>query len=238
MSRAPRQMPLSLDFRPALGRSDFLVSGSNVEAVRLVSAWREWPGRRLGLSGPPRSGKTHLAHVWIQESGALCVAATDLDDAGVERLIGHSCAVVEDVHELARLDPGRRYVAEQALFHLWNLAAAEGLRLMLTGRDAPARWRIDLPDLASRLSALPLARLAAPDDTLLSSLMVKLFADRQLHVRPDVVRDVLRRVERSCAAVEAAVAALDRLSLERRRAVNRAMVSELFGATDNGPVEG
>jgi len=235
MSAMPRQVPLALEHRPALGRSDFLVSGSNADAVRLVSAWRDWPGRRLALTGPARSGKTHLAHVWMQESGAALVAAADLDEAAAARLAGHGCAVIEDVDALTGLLPGRRRTAERALFHLWNLAGAEGAWLMLTGREASARSPVELPALASRLAALPLSAVAAPDDTLLSSLMVKLFSDRQLHVRPEVIRLIAHRIERSCAAAEAAVAALDRLSLERKRPVTRAMVTELFGSGGAGP---
>ncbi len=236
MNRPPRQLPLALEHRPALGRSDFLVSGSNADAVRMISAWRGWPGRRLALSGPDRAGKTHLAHVWMQETGADCIDAAALDDAAAGRLARHGFAIIEDVDRLAGHEARRRSEAERALFHLWNLAAAEGGWLLLTGRTAPAHWQIALPDLASRLSALPHVRLAAPDDMLLSSLMVKLFADRQLHVQPDVISHLARRVERSCAAAEAAVAALDRLALARKRPVSRAMVLELFGAAE--PAEG
>ncbi len=219
------QLPLRLEHRPALGRADFLVSDSNAGAVRQVTNWQAWPGRRLALVGPARSGKTHLAHVWMQEAGAERVAAACLDDRAAERLVRHGRAVVEEADGLAALEPERRDAAERALFHLANLAAAEGAWLMVTGRAAPVRWPVRMPDLASRLEALPLARLAPPDDTLLSSLMVKLFADRQLHVGSDVIKFLVRRIERSFAAVEATVEALDRRSLARQRPVTRAMAA-------------
>jgi chromosomal replication initiation ATPase DnaA len=229
MMAAPRQIPLALDHRPALGRAAFLVSGSNAAAVAALDGWRGWPGRRLALIGPARSGKTHLAHVWMRESGAEWIAAADLNDAAAQRLARHGCAVVEDADALAGLEPGRRRVAETALFHLWNLAAAEGAWLLVTGREAPGRWRVETPDLRSRLAALPVARLAPPDDTLLSSVLVKLFADRQIHVGPGVVAYLARRIERSFAAAEAAVAALDRLSLERKKPVTRVLAAEFLG---------
>lgn len=230
MMAAPRQIPLALDHRPALGRSAFLVSGSNAAAVAVLDGWPGWPGRRLALTGPARSGKTHLARVWMQESGADCVAAADLDDAAALRLARHGRAVVEDADALAALCPGRRRETETALFHLWNVMAAEGGWLLVTGRDVPGRWPVETPDLRSRLSALPVARLAPPDDTLLSSVMVKLFADRQIHVRPEVVTYLARRIERSFAAAEAAVATLDRLSLERKKPVTRVMAAEMLDA--------
>ncbi len=85
-----------------------------------------------------------------------------------------------------------------------------------------------MPDLASRLAALPVTILDMPDDMLLSSLLVKLFADRQLQVGPDVIRFLARRIERSCAAAEEAVDALDRLSLERKRPITQHLAAQLL----------
>jgi chromosomal replication initiation ATPase DnaA len=222
-------MPLKLDHRPALGKADFLVSTSNADAVRLMSGWRDWPRRHLALTGPARAGKTHLAHVWMQESGAQLLPAALLDDAVAGRLVRHGKAVIEDVDAMATLEPARRRAAEKALFHLYNLAAADGAWLLLTGREAPGRWLVESPDLASRLATLPIARVDPPDDGLLSSLMVKLFADCQLQVAPDVITYLSVRIERSFAAAEATVDALDRLSLARQKPVTRQMAIELLG---------
>ena len=180
MNQTPQQIPLKLDHRPALGKADYLVSSSNSDAVRLLSSWRDWPNRNMALVGPARAGKTHLAHVWMQESGAQLFPATRLDDKVAEILAGKSNVVIEDIDELATLPPPRRCAAEKALFHLYNLAMAEGDWLLLTGRAAPGRWPLEIPDLASRMAALPTARVAPPDDALLSSVMVKLFADRHV----------------------------------------------------------
>ncbi len=234
MNPVPRQMPLMLDHRPALGRADLLVSAANSEAVRLLSGWRDWPRRHMALTGPARAGKTHLAHVWMQESGAEMLPAARIDEGAVERLVRHGKAVIEDVDALASLDPARRRAAEGALFHLYNLALADGAWLLMTGRAAPGHWPVETPDLASRLAALPAARVAPPDDALLSSLMVKLFADRQLRVAPGVIQYISRRIERSFAAAEGAVETLDRLALARGRPVTRALAAEILGAGGAG----
>jgi chromosomal replication initiation ATPase DnaA len=234
VSVLPRQMPLMLDHRPALGKADFLVSASNADAVRQLSGWRDWPRRHLALTGPARAGKTHLAHVWMRESSAELLPAARLDDTTAERLVRHGKVVIEDVDVLVTLEPGRRLAAEKALFHLYNLAMAEGAWLLLTGRAAPGRWPVEIADLASRLAALPIARVDPPDDALLSSLMVKLFADRQLQVAPEVIRYLSLRIERSCVAAESMVEALDRLSLERKKPVTRAMAAELIGSDIEG----
>ena len=75
---------------------------------------------------------------------------------------------------------------------------------MVSGREPPARWPLALPDLASRLGAAPVARLEPPDDDLLAAVLVKLFADRQLAVAPELIRYLVSRMDRSFAAAEAA----------------------------------
>ena len=234
MNQGAEQIPFDLDQRPALGKADYLVSGSNGEAVRLLSGWRDWPGRHMALVGPARSGKTHLAHVWMQQSGAQLASAIDLDDAAAERLASKGRVVIEDIEKLATLPQTHRHATEKALFHLYNLAMAEGAWLLLTGRAAPGRWPLEIPDLASRMAALPCARIVPPDDALLSSLMVKLFADRQLQVAPGVIRYLMPRIERSFSAVENTVKALDHLSLTRKKPVTRAMAAEIVSAEHTG----
>lgn len=223
---APRQLVLDLDRREALGRDSFLVSGSNAEAADHVAGWRGWPGRRLALIGPARAGKTHLAHVWRHDSGAVLATAETLDPEIAQRLAATGRVVVEDVDRID-LAPDRAR-AEEGLFHLHNLLAAERGWLMVTGRDDPGRWPVRLPDLASRLQAMPLARIDTPDDALLSSVLVKLFDDRQLRVGPDVLRYLVRRMERSFAEAEALVDELDRRSLAAQRPVTRPMAVDLL----------
>ncbi len=117
---------------------------------------------------------------------------------------------------------------EAALFHLLNLAREERAYVLVTARRAPAVWRVELPDLVSRLRALPVVALAAPDDALFRAVLVKLFADRQLAVDESLIGYLATRIERSFAAARAAVARLDREALRLKRPVARALAAELF----------
>ncbi len=94
---------------------------------------------------------------------------------------------------------------EAALFHLLNLAREERAFLLIAARTAPTTWKITLPDLASRLRALPVVALEAPDDALLRAVIVKLFADRQLAVDENLVNFLANRIERPFAAAREAV---------------------------------
>lgn len=208
------QLALELGHRPALGRDDFLVAPCNAEAVAWLERWPDWPAHALAVFGPPASGKTHLLAAFASHHGlgqVVSVAGGDLTVESVPKLVVHASVVmVDDLDRLAD---------ETALFHLWNLTKETGRWLLLAGRTAPARLRVRLPDLASRLAATPAVGIGAPDDSLLAAILVKQFADRQLRVGEDVVTYVLGRMERSFAAARQVVEALDTASLARRRPV-------------------
>jgi chromosomal replication initiation ATPase DnaA len=117
---------------------------------------------------------------------------------------------------------------DASLFHILNLAREERAFVLLTARTPPTGWTVGLRDLASRLRAVPAVALAAPDDALLRSVIVKLCADRQLAVDEAVVGYLASRIERSFGAARAAVARLDREALRQKRAVNRSLAADLF----------
>ncbi|MFO7757166.1 MAG: DnaA/Hda family protein [Roseovarius sp.] len=217
-----RQLSFDLPVRAALGREDFFVSPANAEAVGMVEGWQGWPSRKLVLTGPAGAGKTHLAHVWAGLSGAEIVAAQDLSGCDIARL-AQGCVVIEDAESVAG---GRG--AEDALFHLHNLTLAEGRALLVTARTPPHLWCLGLPDLASRLQGTLHTALGPPDDALLSAVLMKLFADRQLMPSPDTIPYLARRMERSFRAAEDVVADLDATALAQRRPITRALAAQVL----------
>ena len=226
---AQAQAPLDLGFprRRAMGRADFVVSPANAEAVALVSEPGRWPGGRLALTGPEGAGKTHLARVVMAETGAAMAEAAALRPSDAPDLIACGAVVVEDADRLP--DAADPAAAEEALFHLLNLAAADGAPVLLTGAAPPARWPAALPDLASRLAALTVATLGAPDDALLAAVIAKLLDDRRLAYEAPLPGYLSARIERSFAAAAAAVAALDAASLARKRPLTRRLAAETLG---------
>lgn len=122
---------------------------------------------------------------------------------------------------------------EKALFHLLNLAKEKRLFALLSAREAPSRFGCLLPDLRSRLNALPAMRIGAPDDALLKTVMLKHFADRQLAIEPKVLDFLALHIERSLAAAALAVAAIDRAALASGRKISRQLVAEVLGTAES-----
>ena len=109
----------------------------------------------------------------------------------------------------ARVIDDAQFEQEEALFHAWN-AAVVGAPLLIVASAPPPLWQVALPDLASRLAATPQAAIAPPDDPLLAALLEKLLIERGRPAPRGLVGAIAARVERSYAAVEGAVAMLDR----------------------------
>jgi DnaA regulatory inactivator Hda len=217
------QLPFVFEARTARGMADFVVGPSNETAVAWLDRWPDWPAPALVLSGPPGSGKSHLCHVFQSRAAAVYLLPGMLTTEVVPDLLGKAqSAILDD----AVFDGGA--LEEEALLHLYNVLAERGGHLVIAGRLRPARWRIDLPDLASRLLAAPSVRLEEPDDPLLRSVLLKMFADRQLRPGEDTIEFLVRRIERSFRTARDIVEALDRTALAERRNLTVPFIREVL----------
>ena len=220
-----RQQTFDWGVRPALGREDFLVAPCNEAAVAWLDRWPDWPGPALAIHGPPGSGKSHLAEVWRHRSGAEAVDASALAESAHGAGNAASALVIDGLSGA---------IDERALLHTYNSVAERGGHLLLTALTPPARWPLTLPDLASRLRVAPAVPIGLPDDTLLAALMLKLFADRQLAVAPEVPAYVVPRIERTFEAVSSLVERLDRAALAEGRPVTVPLVRSVLARGESG----
>ncbi len=218
------QLAFDLPVRTAYLRADFFAAPSNATALTALATTAGWPAARMILLGPAGSGKTHLAHLWATEQGARLIAATDLETQDLPS-IAAGPVVIEDADTLPR-------AAEAALFHLHNLMQGR-MPLLLTAQSPPRDWPLALPDLVSRMQAIAITRIAAPDDALLAAVLVKLFTDRQIAVPPNLIAYLIPRMNRSLHAAAVLVAALDARALAQGRPVTRALAAEYLAEQDD-----
>jgi len=214
------QLVLDLPHRPAMGAGDFLVSTCNAEAIAVVDEWPEWQNRVRLVEGPAGSGKSHIANVWKLKSGAVSLDPESLGVDGLARQALPGAIVLEDLD--------RRAFDDRAVFHLMNLSRERGFDMLLTARAPVSRWSVELPDLISRLRAVPVARIGMPDDALLGAVLLKHFSDRQLNVEPQVLKFLAQRTTRSMDAVRELAAAIDHAALVSGKKITRHFAGEIL----------
>jgi len=211
------QLRLKLEHTADFSRERFVISAPNRDAAEMLDAWPGGRGGALALIGPAGAGKSHLAAAWAGRTGAAVITRDVLDADGAREISGPML-----------LDAADSASHGEAFFHLLNRAQQAGSCLLLTGRTPPLSWAVEVPDLRSRLNALPVVEIGEPDDAILRGLLIKLFQERNIRPPQDLLAYLLLRMERSAPAAQALVAALDEAASAGHRAVSRVLARELL----------
>ena len=206
------QIPLNL--RPDARQSfnNFHVTEGNQAATTLLQARERWPSAAVLLLGPAGSGKTHLGQAWQSE-----MAGEFIDDA----------------HE----------VDERALFDAINRAlSGQTSGLVLASSLPPGEWGVSLPDLKSRLNAMPSVSLAEHDEASLDPILRELFDQAGRSVGQVVVTFVLRHCERSVEALRELVLELDVAAGAKKADLTKSFVAKYLRTRSeldplSGPIE-
>ncbi len=215
---AAEQLPLAFEHGSATGRDDLLVSERMAAAVSIVDAWPNWPSPVVILTGPEGSGKSHLAQIFRDTSGATDIVLQ----------AGQGASQVAAAGPVLFEDADRAGFDEVELFHVINAVRQHGTTLLITSRSFPPYWNVALPDLNSRLKAATVVEIGAPDEDLLGQLITKLFADRQLYIDDKIVSYIVSRMERSFSVAQVVVDRMDKLALARRAKISRSLAAEVL----------
>jgi len=178
-----------------------VVSEANRDAAQMLTGWRSWPGGALALVGPQGSGKSHLALAWALEAGARQLTGDVSPD--------EAAATFAESEGRILIDDAETEANEAALWRVLDLARGRGGSVLLVGATAPGLWPVSLPDLRSRLAALPVARLREPDEALMDVVLRRICREQFILLSDDAAQYLVRRLPRTFAAAQAWAAALD-----------------------------
>ena len=216
------QLRLPLQSDVPQGASTFVRSASNEEAVRVLERWPDAAGQVMAICGPAGCGKSHLAAIWAERVGAVALNGAEAAHHDPLELEGRP--VLLDIAQDAD---------DETLFHLINLAQADGGALLLVSRPSPRFWKVQVPDLRSRLDSIRVTAMEEPDDVVLAAILRARFAERSITPTDELIDYLVRRIDRSAAAVEDVVARLD----EQHRPVTRALARQVLEAAATLPHE-
>lgn len=193
-----RQIPLDLTPAPDFTFESFIEAPSNHGAFNVVRAWPAWPAPAILLLGPEGTGKTHLGEAWLTHSHGVF-----LDDA-------HTCT-------------------DDDLFGFINRALRGDIPgLLLASRVPPSGWGVTLPDLQSRLSAMPVVQLEEPDDESLRPITRALFRRQGRDVSDDVIDYLLKYTDRSVPALRATIRLIDEAASSAKADVTKVFAGRVL----------
>jgi len=222
-----RQLPLALKWPASHKREDWIIAPGNEAGLSVAEGRMDIAAHAAAIYGPEGSGKTHLAAIWAERVGATLLNLNGFAEDRVREVAEQGSVVIEDFDQYLATSSADRRI-EKALHHLYNVTAELGRQMLLTGRDAPARWPIQLPDLASRLASVPAFKIGALDDASLHALILKLFEQRGLLVGNGVATYMVRRGTRGYKAIVEAVETLDAQNLQKQKPITVPFVKEIL----------
>lgn len=177
-----RQIPIQFP-ESQLGFDEMAITGANRAICGAIRKPERWPYHAFCLIGPKGSGVSTLARAWAQDRGACYIPVETLSDviAADGEALTTQDLVIDDVDALTDAE---------ALLLVLSGIKRHGRYILLAGHTVPAQWRVDSPDLKSRLQAAPLAEIPAPDEELMRARLRRAFARSYLDL-PKTVEDYL-----------------------------------------------
>jgi chromosomal replication initiation ATPase DnaA len=204
---------------------DYIISNSNQQAFTMIKSWPNWGegiyARILYLFGHKSSGKTHLSNIWQHDSKAHILNPNIIS---LEVLKNYEAFIIEDLENYP--------VSEDKILHIFNMILEMDKYLLITSGSPPADLKIKLPDLQSRLNAVNLVNIKEADDELLQSLLIKLFAQRQLKINLNVINYIITHSDRSLNYLNNLVREIDKYSISLKKPANIKMIKQILSDQD------
>jgi len=197
---------------------DFYVNDNNLEASELIKLWPNWFNGAVVIYGPTKSGKSHLANIWKENSNANIYNLED--DLLLSNIDTKKDFVLDNFHNLSVND-------EEIFFHIYNQTFNNKKNILIT-LDKSKFNKINLKDLESRFNSFSSATINPPDDNLVNALIVKFFKDQQINIDPSVVAFILKRIERDYVTIFNFLKEIDNLSLENKSKISISFLNKFF----------
>lgn len=215
---AADQMLLPLTLEARINEQPFFVDAGNRQAWQWLEKWPAWPQSGLIVHGYTGWGTTYLGLLWSKKVRAHVLSAVCPDPAqSFFESKKPPCVWIQDVHHWVQED-----TLVRKLLAVYNSVRENAGTCLLTGRlDNFDRL---LPDLASRLKAMPRVSLSPPSTQLLEAVLEKYFAAYQMGVSGNVIKLLAAHLPHHLSKVKKVVEELVKESLRLQQPVTQRFV--------------
>ena len=224
------QLLFDLKKKKIYEKDDFLVSDSNKEAYKLINRWPNWSSRKIIIFGDSGTGKTHLSRIWQKKTSAIILNLNKFKKIRFDNFfLKKNFFIIENISNFFdKIKKKDKDDLEKNLLHFYNLIEEKKGYLILTALNSPKFWKINLPDLKSRILSSIIVKINKPNDELLSSVLVKLFLDKQILIDKKIIKFIVYRSERSFTNLQNIVNKIDKQSLITKKKINISFVKKLI----------
>lgn len=221
-----KQLPLAVRLRDGAQFASFL-PGPNGEALAAAEALAAHAAGRIYLHGAPATGRSHLLQaICAAVPGAGYFPLGDLRPLGAGVLEGAEQMPLVALDDLDAVAGDGEW--ERQLFALYNAGLASGARLAVAAGAPAAEISIGLPDLRSRLAALPHYALRPLDDAQQRAALAARAARRGMELPEETLQYLQNHFARDMGRLTALLDRLDRASLEAQRRVTLPFIREVL----------
>ena len=218
-----KQLTIEMPKRTALGREDFLVNECNNEAINFIDKFYKSKMKSGLLIGPKGSGKTHLVNVFCKNiERNRWIISPKLNEDTYKLFEENDAIIIEDINLISSRSE------EEYLLHSINLSKELKKILLLTSGTELSKFHVKTEDLRSRLDSMQTVKILEPNDDLMSALILKLFYDRQILVKPKIINFLMQRVERSYLGISEIVDLIDSFSLSKNKSISINLIKEIL----------
>jgi len=224
------QLLFDLKKKKIYEKDDFLVSDSNKEAYKLINRWPNWSSRKIIIFGDIGTGKTHLSKIWQKKTSGVNLNLNKFKKIRFDNFfLKKKFFIIENISNFFdKIKKKDKEHLEKNLLHFYNLIEEKKGYLVLTASNSPRFWKISLPDLKSRILSSIAVKIKKPNDELLSSVLVKLFLDKQILIDKEIIKFIVYRSERSFTNLQNIVNRIDKQSLITKKKINISFVKKLI----------
>lgn len=221
-----RQLPLAVRLHDRAQFASFL-PGPNGEALAAARALATGGVTRLYLHGAHATGRSHLLQ-------AICAGVPGAGYFPLAQLRELGAGVLEGAGELPLvalddLDAVAGDAAwERQLFALYNALLSGGRRLAVAARVPATGLAVALPDLRSRLGAMPHYALRPLDDAQQRAALAARAAARGIELPEETLQYLQNHFARDMARLTGLLDRLDAASLEAQRRVTLPFIREVL----------
>tara|TARA_B100000579_G_C22600191_1_gene742289 strand:- start:29 stop:670 length:642 start_codon:yes stop_codon:yes gene_type:complete len=211
------QLNLKLINKKSYLEEDFLISNSNENAFKSIIE-KSIKINNIYLFGPNKSGKSHLASIWLKKNNGVCIELDKITNKNINEI--NKNILIEDIYE---------NINEEKLFFLINNIKEKNKKILITSNKKALNYNFKLKDLSSRIKSFYFTEIKKPDDYLLMNLIIKLFNDKQIKIKDKkVINYIISHIDRTFDNVYLAVKKIDEYSLSNNRDINIPLIKEII----------